>query len=99
MLTDSQRQEKIDNVLLTNELIESIINKFYNEIVNKIKDDQHIKFIFRVKFNTGTIATITNLQNINKNLKDDIIQYIIERVGISTDAYINTKYTNNLYYY
>jgi len=58
--------------------------------VNNIKKDQHIKFIFRVKFNTGTIATITNLQNINKLIKDDIIMYIIERLGISTDAYINT---------
>ena len=51
-------------------------------------------FIFRVKFATNQIITIGNLQNINYEFKDDLIQYIIERLGISTDAYITNEITS-----
>ena len=47
-------------------------------------------FIFRVKFENGQVATIGNLQNVTITAKDDLILYIINRLGVSNEAYLTT---------
>jgi hypothetical protein len=55
--------------------------------------------ITRVKFNNGEIRTIGFLQKINKSSEKDLAEYLIDRLGVSKDAYLTTPIISVIFSY
>jgi hypothetical protein len=43
--------------------------------------NQHVYFIFRVKYDNDQIRTINTLKKINKNSKEDLLNYLLSRLS------------------
>jgi hypothetical protein len=57
----------IKNKVFTKELLNTNLNKFWNEIVEQnISDNQHIWLLFRLRWTDGNYVTIGKLQKLNK---------------------------------
>jgi hypothetical protein len=56
-----------ENKLLTNDLIKEMLNKFWDEIINRI-DNKMVILLFKIQFEDKTYRTIGNLQK-NKLFK------------------------------
>jgi len=89
----------IDNNLYSKSLLKIYINKFWFEVVNKIEDNQHILFIFRVKFENSHIATIVKMKKIKISNKEDIFNYIKDRLSLSNEAYTQTPISSIIFTY
>jgi DNA polymerase type B, organellar and viral len=55
--------------------------------MSKVNNNQHVYFIFRIKFTNNQIATISTLKKINKNSKEELIEYLLSRLSLSNEAY------------
>ena len=63
--------------LLTHDLLTSEIERFWRKVVSKMEDGKFLIVIFRVKYRqSGEIATIGQLQQLNKSDKKYYIDYI-----------------------
>lgn len=73
----SQVFKKIDNKLLTNELIKIVINEFNQNIVNYLKDNQYVILYFRLQFSTNNYVTLGKVNKIYNNSKivNDLVEY------------------------
>ena len=56
------------------------INNFWNEYMNKLPDNTHMLFLFRVQFNDGQIRTLCKLQQLNKEDKNYIIDLLENKI-------------------
>jgi len=73
----SNKEYKLDSSnLIANLFIDSYINTFWNDIINKLEEKQHILLLIRVKYTDGNYSTIGDLQKINKNSKNDLVKYL-----------------------
>lgn len=77
--------------ILTKPLITEYINKFFTFITKEINDDQYFVFIFRIILENGSIKTVTKLQKLNANerSKEQIIEYINDKIGLVQNSYFN----------
>ena len=57
------------------------------EILSEIKNDQHILFIPRVILIDNQYITISKLIKINKKNKEDLLNNLIDSIGLSNEAY------------
>lgn len=77
-----------DNLsILTEQILENYINLFWREIVSKISNNQHILLLIRVRFEDNQIRTLSELQAINPSSKDNLLQFIKDRLHILNEAY------------
>jgi hypothetical protein len=53
----------INNYLLTNQILESYINNFWNDVFNSIKDTKHLMLMCKVEFNEVLESYITHFWN------------------------------------
>ena len=77
-----------DNIsILTEQILDKYTNLFWKEIVSKISDNQHILLLIRVRFKDNQIRTLSELQTIIPSSKDNLLQFIKDRLYILNEAY------------
>jgi hypothetical protein len=73
---------QIDETFLDKTLLHKYLDKFYLNIVNKIKDNQHILFIPRLFLIDNQYISLSKLILFNKeNNKKDILDYLINNLN------------------
>lgn len=73
--------------VLSDDLIEKIINDFWLNEVNKILDNQHIIVLFRIVTSDNLFFTLGHLQSLNKKDKDWYKEYIIDILSLKNEEY------------
>jgi hypothetical protein len=77
-----------DNIIIFNiEVLKKYINKFWNENINLLDNDSHILLLTRMRRDNGQIATIGQLQRLNKDDKDYLFKYLLDIIELKTDGY------------
>jgi len=75
-------------ILITKGLLKSNINKFWDEKMNHLDDNHHILFILRLRFENNEVVSASTLKKIDKNSKDDLIEYLYDRLtAVSSETY------------
>jgi hypothetical protein len=84
----------------TKDLLESNLNKFWNEIVSpNVSEDQHIIFLFRIQWDDNQFATIGNLQKLNNDDKDYIFNYILDEIKDKSEYYLEQSIISIVFTY
>lgn len=90
----------IKNKIFTKDLLSINLNKFWSEIVeNKLAENQHIWFLFRIRWADGTYGTIGKIQKLNKEDKDFILNSIIDEIEDKTEYYKTTNMISMVFSY
>jgi len=91
----------INNSLLTNETLGSFINNFWEEIFHSIKDTKHLLILCKVQFSENELGyrTLGHLRRVNFEDKELFLDYLIQRLGILSDAYITLPISNITFSY
>lgn len=85
----------LNHVVFTKDLLESKINQFWTNIVEKsITKEQHILFLFRIQWSNDQYVTIGNLQKLNIDDKDYIINEIIDQMEDKGEYYTESSMTS-----
>ena len=75
-------------ILITKGLLKSNINKFWNDKIIHLDDNNHILFILRLRFENNEVVSVSTLKKINKTSKDDLIEYLYDRLtAVSSETY------------
>src|ERR1700692_1673194 len=75
-----------ENKLLTNDLIKEMLNKFWDEIMNRI-DNKMVILLFRIQFEDKTYRTIGNLQKIDRSNLFELYKLLTKLLSIINDEY------------
>ena len=79
---------KLSNpTFISKDLLRVNINKFWEDIINKLNENQHVLFILRLKFENNQIKTVTTLKKLDKTSKKDIIEYLYNKISLSNETY------------
>jgi hypothetical protein len=87
LIWDNYKINISNEFILSNDLIEKIINDFWINKVEKININQHIIVLFRIVTSDNLYYTIGQLQSLNKTDKEYYIQYIQNVLSIKNDYY------------
>ena len=75
-------------ILITKGLLKNNINKFWEDIMNKLNNNQHILFILRLRFDNNQMVSASTLKKIDKTNKNDLIEYLYDRITtVSSETY------------
>lgn len=89
-------------VLLTKAFIKYHINIFCREpveVMNKIKDNQHVLFILRLQFSNDQIRTLNKMVKLTKNDLKYLIDLLNDKVQTSQDGYKTMSLNNIIFAY
>ena len=89
----------ISNNLLTNKTIKDSFYTFWFEISSKLKEDNYLALILKIQYENDNILTLTNLVKVNKENKEGLLEYILERFALSDERYINIPITGIIFSY
>lgn len=67
--------------------------------MNNISKSHHVDLIFKVKFNDNQVKTIAPLQSINKTSLNELLDLLLNRIDLLSDAYKTTPITDIIFYY
>lgn len=84
----------INNLLLTNKILEVYINKFWEDIFSKLINDgpKYLMVICKVDYvsvgdELGGYRSLGHLRKVNYEDKELFIEYLVERLGVLTESY------------
>ena len=79
----------INQLLLTNQLLESYIINFWNDIFLSIKDNKHLMLMCKVEFSENELGyrTLGELRRVNFDDRELFIEYITARLGLLNESY------------
>lgn len=91
-MIQTQKYE-IKNLFITNELLTSYINLFWNKTFSRLvlsRKDIHLLLLVKVQFldNEMGYKTLADLRKVNFDDKELFTNYLIARLGILSEAYI-----------
>ena len=89
----------INNKVFTKALFESIFNKFWNSIENKLNNNNHMFILFKIKYVNKTFSTIGKVQRINKSDKKWYINWIINNMEFKSEYYNETQIESFIFSY
>jgi hypothetical protein len=93
----------LNKILLTNEVLNSFIFKFLEDVFELIikKDTKHLMIICKVKYsdNDGGYKTLGPLRKVNYNDKELFSDYLQERLGLLIDSYQPLNMTQIVFTY
>jgi len=91
----------INNLPLTNKILEQFINKFWEEIFNSLKGTHHLLILCKVQFTESEqgYKTLGHLRKCNFNDKELFLDYLIQRLGILSDSYITNSISSITFSY
>lgn len=84
----------LNNILLTKNIIRIHLNKFWNDVMNHLTDDQYVILLFRIQFEDGIYATLNHLQKINKNDFKELLDLLSDILDIKSEEYHSTPIKN-----
>jgi len=81
----------LNKLLLTNEILESYITNFWNDIFTSIKDRKHLMLMVKVEFNESEVGyrTLGDLRRVNYSDKELFIEYLTLRLGLLNESYVS----------
>lgn len=86
--------------IFTKDLLISSLDKFWTNIVEqRLNDDQHILFLFRLQWTDNQFVTIGNLQKLNKQDKDYILDFIMDEIKDRGDYYLENSIISIVFSY
>jgi len=88
-----------DLPILTDEVLGNYINLFWKDVMSQIKDNQHVLLLIRVKFENNQIATLSDMQTINKSSKDYLLGFIKDKFNLSNETYKITPISSIIFSY
>jgi hypothetical protein len=85
-----------NNELLTNELLVTYINNFWNDIFTDIKNTSHLMLMCKVQFTKEEMGyrTLGHLRKVNFKDKELFIDYLTQRLSILNDSYVALPISN-----
>ena len=87
-------------ILITKVLLKNSINKFWEEKINHLDDNNHILFILRLRFENNEVVSASTLKKINKTNRDDLIEYLYDRLtSVSYKTYTTKPIKNIIFSY
>lgn len=89
----------VKNSIFTNALLKYYVNKFWSDVMDKTLTKQHVLLIVRFKFNNNQVITVGKLQKINKTIKNDLIEYLIDRMRTTNEDYLNIPISSITFYH
>ena len=92
---------KINNLVLSNQVLESYITQFWMDIFTPIKDTKHLMIMVKVQFTETELGyrTLGHLRRINFDDKDLFIEYLSERLGLLNESYVTHSISNITFSY
>lgn len=75
---------------ITQETIINLINKFWEEVMMPLTNDQYIIFILRVGYTDGNYASLFNMQKVNNGDLDKILENFARLSDIKSEDYFNS---------
>ena len=87
------------STLLTKTVLAEYIDNFFKETIFKINDDQHVYLILRVRFSDNSISTIGKLQKVNKEVRNDYIEHVINHIDLINEAYSSKEIKSIIFSY
>ncbi len=80
----------LNNLILSNEILNTYINNFWSEIFKNIKDNKHLLLMTKVYFSDETVGyrTLGHLRKVNFNDRELFIDYLSQRLTILNDSYV-----------
>jgi len=90
-----------NNLILTNEILGSFINNFWNDVFINIKDTSHLLLMVKVHFTESEMGykTLGNLRKVNFTDKELFIEYLSLRLGVVNDSYMSVPIYNITFSY
>jgi len=91
----------INNLTLTNELLVTYINNFWEENFYPIKENKHLMLMCKVQFSDEVMGyrTLGHLRIVNYNDKELFIDYLTQRLSILNDSYMTHPISNIIFSY
>jgi hypothetical protein len=84
---------------ITKDLLKININKFWSDKMSHLDDNHHVLFILRLKFENNQIITASTLKKIDKTNKNDIIEYLFDKLSVSNESYSTTLIKSIIFSY
>jgi hypothetical protein len=84
-----QKTYQLNNITLTNEILISCLENFWQEIFEPIKDDKHLMIQCKVNFSDSDqgYKSLTYFRKVNYVDKDLFIDHVLNRLTILSDSY------------
>ncbi len=91
----------LNNLILSNEILNTYINNFWSEIFKNIKDNKHLLLMTKVYFSDETVGyrTLGHLRKVNFNDRELFIDYLSQRLTILNDSYVTHPISNITFSY
>jgi len=92
-----QRQSyPISNLVLTNELLIVYIHRFWSDIFSKMKDSNHLMLMCKVQYMDSDLGyrSLGDLRKVNFEDRDLFLAYLVQRLGLFTEAYFTHPISN-----
>jgi len=89
----------ISNNLLTNKTIKDSFYTFWFEISRKLKEDNYLALILKIQYENDNILILTNLVKVNKESKEGLLEYILERFALKDESYKSIPITGLIFSY
>ena len=90
---------RIKPSIFSRDLLVQNLNIFWSKIVDKINNDQHILFLFRLQWSDTQFVTIGNLQRLNKEDKDYILNFLIDEIQDRGEYYLEQSIISIVFSY
>ena len=78
---------KLNNLLLSNQVLEAYINRFFDDIFSPITDTKHLMVMCKIEFNDSGYKTLGELRRVNFTDRELFIEYLLGRLGLITESY------------
>jgi hypothetical protein len=76
-----------ENKVFTNQLFQTIFNKFWKSIEHKFTESNHIYILFKIKYRGNQTLSIGTVQRLNKFDKQWYFDFIINNIEFKTEFY------------
>lgn len=84
-------KEELKDNFFNKDILSKFINKFYENKVKTLNEDQHILFLFRIELINSDIKTVTRLLKINNEQSGKTtIAFLLDAINATSNNYNNT---------
>jgi len=89
----------LSNTFLSKDLLNKYLDKFWNDIVENIKDEEYILFIPRLILIDNQYVSLSKMLKINKDNKNEILTFLSDLIDLSNEAYKNIPIKSIIFSY
>lgn len=78
---------KVNDSIITKDLVKESVNSFWKEITKIVECDQHIISLFRIKTEDNVVLTLGQLKKLNIEDKEYYNKYILDVISLKSEDY------------